>query len=120
MDFSLFVRNCPVTHLILFSWLSKAAEKGDENALTKLGDWLYYGDEGHEKDIAQSFKWFEKAAKMGSKRCQYRLAMMLLHGDGVDENPDAAVEWFQKSADKGYADSTVTSNSESIVLLTTL
>lgn len=50
-----------------------------------------------------NYKRIEAAAKSGHANAQYNLAKLLLRGQGVKANPEAAREWIQKAADRGYA-----------------
>jgi hypothetical protein len=50
-----------------------------------------------------NFKRIEKAAISGHANAQYNLAKLLLRGQGAEQNFDAAQEWIQKAADRGYA-----------------
>lgn len=59
-----------------------------------------------ERDTKKACKYFKIAASEpnGYYLAQYELGMMVLKGHhGEDPNPQEALEWFCKSADKGYA-----------------
>ena len=45
-------------------WFRKAAEQGDAEAQSKLGECYYFGI-GVEKDETEALKWFRKAAEQG-------------------------------------------------------
>ena len=44
-----------------------------------------------------------KGARQGCEVCEANLGFLYKHGWGVEKNIDTALEWFTKSAEKGYA-----------------
>ena len=82
-------------------WYQKAADQNYVPAYAALGD-CYYGD-GTEfgGELREAAKWYRKGAELGNAYAQYSLGYCYLHGKGVDEDYDAAKEWFQKAAAQG-------------------
>ena len=44
-----------------------------------------------------------KGARQGCEVCEYNLGIYYKYGQGVEKNIDTALEWFTKSAEKGFA-----------------
>jgi len=57
------------------------------------------------RDFPHAFKLFQKAAERGDIVAQYRLANALFNGGVVRKNAALAEQWYQRSAEKGYAPS---------------
>jgi TPR repeat protein len=81
-------------------WISAAAELGDAQAQTVLGQWLLDG-RGVEKNSVQALAWFLSAAHLN-----HAMAMNMAgrcHENGWGTNPDAdkAAHWFQQAAALG-------------------
>jgi TPR repeat protein len=81
-------------------WLSKAAEQGDEKAITRLGIVNYKGEIGRP-DYAKAFDLFSKV-KSESVLAQYYLGEMYAEGKGVKRDYQEAIAWYQKAADGGF------------------
>lgn len=84
------------------SWLRKAAEQGDADALILLSG-MY--DEGLNvtQDYMEAIKWFRKAAEQGSAYAQFKLGQMYHDGKGVGRDDMEAVKWFRKGAEQENA-----------------
>ena len=82
-------------------WLRKAAEQGDAEAQTNLGDACWKG-EGVDNDLREAVHWWRKAAVQGYTKAQYNLAGAYLDGRGVDKDKREAVRWWRKGAKQGY------------------
>jgi len=81
-------------------WLTKAAEKNDAKAITRLGIVTYKGDAG-PVDYPQALKLFMQVNDR-SALAQYYLAEMYSQGLGVDRNYQAAIGWYKKAAAGGF------------------
>lgn len=81
--------------------LVAAAERGDTQAQTRLGD-IYGKGIGVQKDEAQSFNWYRKAATAGYAPAQTRLGYLYSTGVGVAKNEDASIAWYCEAAAQGY------------------
>jgi TPR repeat protein len=77
-------------------WYEKAAENGDNNAMTTLA-FLYEWGLSVPKDYAQAKYWYERAAKNGSKKAMENLSKYYKYGWGVDPDDDKANYWYEKA-----------------------
>lgn len=96
--------------------LQKAAQKGDADAMYKLGICYYVGkanaptliknDIPLERDYKQAFKYLSKAAGKGSALAMLNLGNIYKSGVGAPKGKDLklALEWYEKAAKKGCAD----------------
>jgi len=79
----------------------EAAEKGDSNAMYKLGD-AYLRGTGTEKNIKKAAAWFEKAALAGNDAAMFQLGLMYYSGEGMPKDHGKAFELFRESARAGH------------------
>jgi hypothetical protein len=86
---------------------SSAAEEGDLNAQTILGE-LYDHSNGVAVDASQSARWWEKAAAKGHLPAQNLLALKYYYGGtvfgpekGWEQNYSKAMEIWRSSAEQG-------------------
>ena len=84
-------------------WYHKAADKGNTDAMYKLGDCFYNGW-GVEEDDEEAFKWYRKAADKGNAYAMYKLGQCYYYGRGVENDREEAVKWYRKAAEQGNAD----------------
>lgn len=82
--------------------LTAAAEQGDIQAVTNLGD-VHRAGIGVPKDEAQAADWYRKAAELGDARAQSQLGYMYANGEGVPKNEDQSVAWYCKAAAQGHS-----------------
>ncbi|MBY5918471.1 sel1 repeat family protein [Rhizobium leguminosarum] len=80
-------------------WISKAADSGDTKEMVKLGR-IYKDGEGIEKDYASAEKWFSRAAAAGKGEGMAGMGFLATKKSPPDHR--AAVDWYQKSIDRGY------------------
>lgn len=73
----------------------KHAEKGDTDAMQKLGD-LYRKGLGVQQDYAQAFKWYLRAAEAGNEYSMCYVVEGYSTGLGVEKNEEQLVTWSQK------------------------
>ncbi len=78
-------------------YLKRAADEGHPKAQSLLGA-IY--DKAEENELALLY--YRSAAQQGDPAGQYGLAAMYANGDGLNQNYAKAVEWLNKSADKGF------------------
>ena len=85
-------------------WLTKAANKGDLNALDKLGS--LYIDNWHlvPRDTNTAMKYFAQAAKLGNPSSQYHLAEMYFYGIGITRDTCEAYRWYSAAANQATKD----------------
>jgi len=81
-------------------WFTKAANKGNADAMCKLGDLYYYG-RGAATDYAKALEWYTKAADKGNADAMNGLGRLYYNGYGVTQNYTKAREWWTKAANKG-------------------
>ena len=77
-----------------------SADKGNEDAMVRLGIMLMTGD-GIEQDYLEASKYFRMAADRGNNDAKYFLANLYSRGKGVDRNPVEAVKLCRESAANG-------------------
>jgi TPR repeat protein len=80
----------------------KAAEQGDAEAQSRLGD-LYAKGIGVGRDYGEAAKRYRKAADQGDASAQNNLGMCYARGEGVSQDYAEAVTWYRKAADQGDA-----------------
>jgi len=78
----------------------QAAEQGDSEAQTTLGN-MYLHGQGVAKNDEQAVHWLRKAANQGCAVGQNNLGIMYDHGKGVAKNDDQALYWYRKAAEQG-------------------
>lgn len=79
-----------------YSYCLKAAELGDLEAQTTLGE-LYEAD----KKFADAENWYLKAAEQGYAEAQYKLGFLFCLGD-ISQNFKNPDYWFNKAANQGH------------------
>ena len=82
-----------------------AAERGDIALQVTVGlRYQLQAMQGEAQAWPQAWRWFERAAAAGSLSAQHRLGE--LHRDGLGTTPDAkaALRWFRKAAEGGFAE----------------
>lgn len=81
--------------------LKKSADKGDPEALGKLGACYYWGQNGVEKDYTKAFKLLNEATNRGYMAAKYVLAGCYENGHGTSQNKDKAISLYKESYDFG-------------------
>ncbi|RXK85308.1 tetratricopeptide repeat protein [Filimonas effusa] len=80
--------------------ITKAAGKGNIDALIKLGecyrDGLYV-----DQDYTKAMQFFQKAAAKGSATGMYRVGGMYFRGNGVSQDYGKALDWYEKACIAG-------------------
>jgi len=77
--------------------LKKKAENGDPSAQDTLGS-LYTQSKAYQR----AFNWTKKAADQGYAKAEYHLGEIYAHAQGVEKDNKKAIEWYTKSANKGF------------------
>ena len=79
-------------------YLYEAANQDDLDAQGELANLFCLGEGGMAKDESKAFDWARKAAEKGHVPSMVYVARALRDGAGVDRDPLAAVEWYEKIA----------------------
>lgn len=87
----------PRDYALALKWYSRAAEKGDPEAMSKLGVMFAEGL-GVQKNQALALGLYRKAAEQGSGEAQGRLGLAYAYGMGVPQDYGTALSWLQKGA----------------------
>uniref|UniRef100_A0AC34FM28 MYND-type domain-containing protein n=1 Tax=Panagrolaimus sp. ES5 TaxID=591445 RepID=A0AC34FM28_9BILA len=91
-----------------FELYSKAAEKGNSNAMYNLGEMYNYGV-GVKRDYEKSMYWLLKAANStslympgtGISEAQHAIGVKYSEGTGVEKDYKKAAEWYEKAMKNG-------------------
>eukprot|EP00475_Leptophrys_vorax_P004114 TRINITY_DN12450_c0_g1_i2.p1 TRINITY_DN12450_c0_g1~~TRINITY_DN12450_c0_g1_i2.p1 ORF type:complete len:215 (-),score=59.56 TRINITY_DN12450_c0_g1_i2:18-584(-) len=75
--------------------------RGNSKAQTRLGGFYQKGI-ATKADEKEAFSWYMRAAEKDPE-AQFMVGYCYLHGTGVFEEPNRAVEWLKRSADKKCA-----------------
>ena len=82
--------------------LRKAADKGNPEAQTAIGNAYLTGQQGI-RDIRLAVEFFQKAAQAESKQAAFQLAMIYFVGEGViEQDVNRAVCYMEQSAKAGF------------------
>lgn len=79
-------------------WLRKAANAGNPDALARLGQDTYFGDDGIHKDLKSAIPLIKSAAVNGNPWACDTLGLLYEKGEGVPKDPDLANEWLSKGS----------------------
>lgn len=82
-------------------WLLKAIERGNAEAMNRLG--VIYADDV-EPDYKEAIKWYYKAIKLNQPNAFRNLALCYLNGNGVKKNLKKAEELLSKASELGIED----------------
>jgi len=77
----------------VLSWLTKAANQGERQALYNIGISYHRGDFDGKIDIEKSNKCFRQSAEQGYKSACERMALIYLQGEGVEKSSIVAKYW---------------------------
>ncbi|MED5579310.1 MAG: tetratricopeptide repeat protein, partial [Nitrospinota bacterium] len=84
-------------------WYKKSADQGNIEAMDKLANAYYNGDDNYVmRDLKKRFEIHKKGAFAGSVVHQFKLGFAYLEGEGVGKNYKKALKWFKESAVIGY------------------
>ena len=94
--------------LLSVEWLTKAANKGDINAMHYLGYVLSREETAKvliDEEYAANADEYQDKAAVGDAEAMYHLGKMNEMGyGGISKNVTKALEWYRKSAEAGCAD----------------
>jgi TPR repeat protein len=80
-------------------WYEKAASQGSSEADLRIAR-IMASDADH-RDRPTPFEVTLEAAEAGDPEAQRALAFKYEHGLGIEEDPEAAIEWYRKAAEQG-------------------
>lgn len=83
--------------------LQKAADRGDAEAMVKLGR-VFASGEQLPKDPKQAAKWMQLAAATGNPEGMFELGRFYRDGIGLAQNSVRAYVWFSRAAAANHAD----------------
>lgn len=83
--------------------LIAAANAGDADAQSRLGDVYREGDKWTVQDYAEAVRWYRAAAEQGDGNAQNNLGSMYWHGLGVPSYPATGVSWYRRAAEQDLA-----------------
>lgn len=82
-------------------WLQKAANAGNPDALARLGQDHYFGDDGFPKDLQKAVPLIRAAAEKGNLWACDTLGLLYRKGEGVPKDEQLSNEWLSKGAHAG-------------------
>uniref|UniRef100_A0ACB8E6J0 Protein sel-1 3 n=1 Tax=Sphaerodactylus townsendi TaxID=933632 RepID=A0ACB8E6J0_9SAUR len=86
----------------LFMWLKYEATRGNAAAQQRLGQMLFWGQQGVEKNPEAAVEWYAKGAlETEDPVSLYDFSIVLFKGQGVQKNRRLAVHLMRKAASKG-------------------
>lgn len=88
----------------LLDVLKEKALNGDVEALRHLGDALYQGPDGTEKNVQLAFPYWKRAVDNGDLTLALKVAYALYSGEAGYENYQEALKYFEIAADDGYVE----------------
>lgn len=83
-------------------WYTKAADQGDAEAQTQLGN-LYDKGIGVTQNYIKAVEWYTKAVNQNNHNAQYLLGKMYEEGRGVSQSDSKAIELYTQAASDKYA-----------------
>lgn len=83
-------------------WYKKAAEKGSEEARTRLLSIAMIKDQVTDPDMKYGVLWWQQNAEKGDAKAQYTTGYLLETGFGKVKDLDMAVQWYKKAAEQGF------------------
>lgn len=81
-------------------WLHKAAERGDADSLSIIGN-MYAEGKGEDKDEEKALNIWKEASAKESQEGLYALALCYQNGKGVEKDEVKAMELFRKAMKAG-------------------
>nr|XP_034969393.1 LOW QUALITY PROTEIN: protein sel-1 homolog 3 [Zootoca vivipara] len=86
----------------IFMWLKHEATRGNAAAQQRLGQMLFWGQQGVGKNTRAAVEWYAKGAlETGDLVSLYDYSIVLFKGQGVKKNRTLALHLMKKAASKG-------------------
>lgn len=91
-----YYHECGVTYSYdkVHHYMQIAAEGGNKEAMTALGNFRYRSDK-----YSEALKWYSKAEELGDCEAMLNIGNMYALGKGVPQDNEKAVEWWEKAAE---------------------
>ncbi|KAM3831833.1 protein sel-1 homolog 3 isoform 2-T2 [Vipera latastei] len=87
----------------IFMWLKHEAVRGDSAAQQRLGQMLFWGQQGVEKNLKAAVEWYAKGALESEDPVSlFDYSIVLFKGQGVKRNKRLAFWLMKKAASKGF------------------
>uniref|UniRef100_A0A670ZAB8 SEL1L family member 3 n=1 Tax=Pseudonaja textilis TaxID=8673 RepID=A0A670ZAB8_PSETE len=87
----------------IFMWLKHEAVRGDSAAQQRLGQMLFWGQQGVEKNIRKAVEWYAKGALENEDPVSlFDYSIVLFKGQGVKRNRRLAFQLMKKASSKGF------------------
>ena len=83
-------------------WLRHAAEGGHASAQREMGNALYDGARGLQRDWKRSNYWLHLAAEQEDPVSQLNLSVAYFYGEGLTKDESKALEWQHRALRNGY------------------
>ncbi len=90
-------KKLPRDYAEAFRWFTKAADKGNSDAMHALGMCHLMGHVT-VRDSAKASEWFRKSAELGNPDAQNNLGNCYSNGDGVPADLEQAAHWWMQAA----------------------
>ncbi|EJK47466.1 hypothetical protein THAOC_33807, partial [Thalassiosira oceanica] len=90
---------------IQLAMVQKRVNKGDDEAISFLGNNYFHGELGLAKDVPRAIELWTEAAELGSGDAHYQLGCVYYKGKGVQEDKPRGVHYWQQAAMKGHVES---------------
>lgn len=81
-------------------WYERAAEQGDDLALSNLADILRKGSQGYPKDLKRAFELYKRC---GLPYAHYRVGEFYEHGWGTEKNIEEAKRYYRLAYKERHA-----------------
>ncbi len=95
----------PKNETLAVKWFRKAADGGQEAAMTNLGG-LYETGRGVKQDYAEAARWYRRAVDKDHVFAMHRLALLYEAGRGVAKDDQEAVRLLRRASDGGLSEAT--------------
>ncbi|XP_058049194.1 protein sel-1 homolog 3 isoform X2 [Ahaetulla prasina] len=87
----------------VFMWLKHEAVRGDSAAQQRLGQMLFWGQQGVEKNLRKAVEWYAKGALENEDPVSlFDYSIVLFKGQGVKRNKRLAFQLMRKASSKGF------------------
>ena len=93
-------RGVPVDYSQATPWVEKAAEQGQQDALSYIWQLYFYG-KGVTQSDTRAFQWLQRGAGAGNAMSAYYLGLFYYEGIATASDHAEAAVWFLDAADAG-------------------